>query len=191
MDNTIITHSNIWDTPLLVIFPKVASFLETPQMQLPWHWETSAFNFCPCRLSQVATACHTRLERQGVLNWRWLWIPITLKLNYSASRMQLYLMSCASSECCMLDRLNGANCDTTINALRCKISSTRLQVSSLKSLPPTDLWQSRSVLETCPYPSHAMESAQRIRVSHQTNVFTNVWLRMRDVCWYHISSKRV
>ena len=32
MDNTIITHSNIWDSPLLVIFPKVASFLETPQI---------------------------------------------------------------------------------------------------------------------------------------------------------------
>ena len=38
----------------------------------------------------------------------------------------------------MLDRLNGAKCDTTMNALRCKISSTRLQVPSLKSLPPTD-----------------------------------------------------
>ena len=42
------------------------------------------------------------------------------------------------SECRMFGRLYGGKCDITMNALRCKISSTRLQIPSLKSLPPTD-----------------------------------------------------
>ena len=40
--------------------------------------------------------------------------------------------------CRMFGRLYGAKCDTTMNARRYKIFSTRLNVPSLKSLPPTD-----------------------------------------------------
>ena len=42
------------------------------------------------------------------------------------------------TECRMFGRLDGAQYDTTMNALRCNISSTRSQVPSLKSLPQTD-----------------------------------------------------
>ena len=67
--------------------------------------------------------------------------------------------------CRIFGRLYGAKCDTTttMNALRYKIFSTRLKVPSLKSLPPTD--ESRSAFETCPHPSHAMESSG---ISHPT-----------------------
>ena len=58
------------------------------------------------------------------------------------------------TECRMFGRLDGAQYDTTMNALRCKISSTRLQVPSPKSLPPT---YDSLALETCPYPSHAID----------------------------------
>ena len=103
-----------------------------------WLWETSAFNCCLCMLSQVATPCRIRLERARCLHWKWLWIPITLKLNYSASRMQLYRMSCARDV--GLSVVSTGQRDTTMNALRYKIHvcSTRLNVRRLKSLPQTD-----------------------------------------------------
>ena len=40
--------------------------------------------------------------------------------------------------CRIVGRLYGATCDTTMNALRYKICSTRLNVRRLKSLPQTD-----------------------------------------------------
>ena len=40
--------------------------------------------------------------------------------------------------CRIVGRLYGATCDTTVNALRYKILSTRLNVRRLKSLPQTD-----------------------------------------------------
>ena len=41
--------------------------------------------------------------------------------------------------CRMFGRLYGAKCDTTMNALRYKIFSTRLKVPCLKSLPRYDV----------------------------------------------------
>ena len=86
------------------------------------------------------------------------------------------------TECRMFGRLYGAKCDTTMNALRYKISSTRLQVRSLKSLPQH--MTSRSAFETCPYPSHVMESSG----SESATKRVIMGLRLRNVCWYPISS---
>ena len=97
------------------------------ESQLSWHWETSAFNCYLCMLSQVATPCRTRLERQGVF------IEIEL---FGESNATISDVMCTG--CRIVGRLYGATCDPTMNALRYKICSTRLNVRRLKSLPQTD-----------------------------------------------------
>ena len=136
-------------------------------MELPWHWEISAFNFCLCMLSQVATACRTCLETLAMCpHWGWLWNPMTLTLNCSAIRMQLYRMSLHIG-CRMFSRLYGAKCDTPMNTLRYNIFSTRLKVPSLKSLPQ------QMTVSLCIWNvpiSKPCYGKQRIGISHRTCV---------------------